>query len=214
MSRQPTDAFEPPLDPASLSDASHTHDLDAALHTTWALLSRGVADRRSPFHTPSVATVDAEGAPATRTVVLRAADPAQWMLRFHTDRRSGKFADLSAVPRIALLAYDVRGKIQVRATGLAKLHTDDEVAAAAWRNSRAQSRQCYTQEQAPGAELASPAEARFLGGEPDENGRANFAAVVVDVHALEWLFLRASGHRRARFERTADGAITARWLAP
>ena len=34
------------------------NDLDASLAHAWAMIGRGVADRRSAFHTPVVATVD------------------------------------------------------------------------------------------------------------------------------------------------------------
>lgn len=211
MSHDITEFADPP---SSVVGASHTDDLDAVLQSVWALLARGVADRRSPFHTPSVATLDRDGAPATRTVVLRGVDAKLWSLRFHTDRRSSKFASLSCDPRIAVLAYDARSKVQVRASGIAHLHTDDDVAEAAWRNSRPSSRQCYAQVRGPGTPVANPADAFPPQPENDTTGRENFAAVVVHVRALEWLYLQAGGHRRARFERKGAAASTACWLAP
>ena len=53
----------------------------------WLMLSRGVKDARAPFHTPTVATVDAHGQPHMRTIVLRSCDPEARRLRFHTDTR-------------------------------------------------------------------------------------------------------------------------------
>ena len=51
-------------------------DLDASLAHAWRLLTRGVNDRRSGFHTPAIVTVGLDGAPAMRTVVLRHVDEA------------------------------------------------------------------------------------------------------------------------------------------
>ena len=59
-------------------------NLEASLAEAWARLARGVKDRRSAFHTPVLASVGADGVPQVRTLVLRAADPVAWRLRFHT----------------------------------------------------------------------------------------------------------------------------------
>ena len=66
------------------------NNLDGSLAHAWAMIGRGVADRRSAFHTPVVATVDETGAPSQRVMVLRAADSAARTLRLHTDQRFGK----------------------------------------------------------------------------------------------------------------------------
>ena len=76
-------------------------DLDDVLAESFRLLARGVADRRSPFHTPTLASLNADGAPSLRTVVLRGFDPARRELRVHTDARSAKLAELAAEPRAA-----------------------------------------------------------------------------------------------------------------
>lgn len=193
-------------------------DLMATLHAAWAPLAAAVATRRGAFHTPTVAMISASGAPRLRTVVLRGCEPCAWSLRFHTDRRSSKFAELAANPAIALHAYSQSAKLQVRIDGIARLHCDDEVADLAWADSRPSSRECYAQGAAPGILLEAP--------EPDRNpaagplapltaARDNFCAVVVEVAALEWLYLRAAGHRRAKFCRDGiTGHMSGAWLAP
>ncbi|NBR79124.1 MAG: pyridoxamine 5'-phosphate oxidase, partial [Alphaproteobacteria bacterium] len=60
------------------------------------MLERGAADRRSAFHTPTVATIGLDGRPRLRTIVLRACDTANRSLRFHTDARSDKINELRA----------------------------------------------------------------------------------------------------------------------
>mgnify|MGYP003386194302 FL=1 len=189
-------------------------DLDAASAYGWALIARGVTDRKSAFHTPVVATLGLDGGPEVRTVVLRGADLERWAVRFHTDRRSGKVAALTASPRIAMHFYCARSKVQLRLNGVATLHSDDANAEIAWRNSRPMSRACYAQTQAPGAAVAEPALGAASDAQGEEFGRANFVAVEVAVQRFEWLYLAFGGHRRAEFVRDDQGLVTSRWLAP
>lgn len=186
-------------------------DLDATLAEVWRLLSRGVADRRSPFHTPAVATVAADGAPSVRTVVLRGVDPMLRAIRFHTDIRSRKFGEIASQPRVALLGYDPGHKIQLRLAGYATAHTGpaDQAAVAAWAATRDRSRVCYMQAVAPGEAMPAGAVA-----EPAlADGFQNFVAVTVEVDEIEWLYLAHPGHRRARFA-WPGGRLEATWLAP
>jgi hypothetical protein len=184
-------------------------DLAETLAEAFRLLARGVADRRHPFHTPTLATIGADGAPRARTLVLRGFDAATRTLRLHTDTRSGKFAELAAEPRCALHAYDAGAQIQLRLTGRATLHRSDVLADSAWAASRPFSRLCYAAPEPPGAPVAAPPPAPREG-----EGRANFAAIALAVGSLDWLWLDASGHRRARFTWHSDGAPQAEWLAP
>lgn len=181
-----------------------------ALAEAFRLLSRGVADRRSPFHTPTLATRAPDGAPDLRTVVLRGFDPATRLLRIHTDRRSAKAAAIAADPRTALHGYDAGAQVQIRIGGVATLHLDDAIAEAAWAASREMSRMCYATPHAPGAPVAEPPPA------PQDavSGRANFAAVTLRIDTLDWLLLAAAGHRRARFAWAPDGTLSASWVAP
>jgi hypothetical protein len=188
-------------------------DLAGSLAEAWALLVRGAADRRHPFHTPQVATIGEDGAPSVRTVVLRAVAPARRTLRFHTDARSRKARELAAEPRIALHAYHPGAKIQLRLSGVATLHRDDSVADESWRATRPFSRACYRLAAAPGMTAEDPYAALAEAGEGPEAGREAFVAVTVSVARMEFLFLAASGHRRALFD-WSGGALAARWLVP
>ena len=189
-------------------------DLDATFSEVWRLLAEGAAQGRSGFHLPTLATLGADGAPRMRVVVLRAADRADGSLRFHCDRRSDKAAEIQARPACALAAYDHGAKVQIRIEGRASLHTDDAVADAAWAGSRAMSRVCYGSEPAPGTAL----EAGGAYALPDEAaagtlGRPHFAAVVVRVERLDFLYLDRRGHRRAGWRRSEPG-WQGGWLAP
>lgn len=195
-------------------DARFYDDLDETLVEAWRLLEEGVTDRHSPCHTPSIATLDAEGLPSLRTVVLRAVDPPTRSLRFHTDARSSKVAEIEAQSRVALHAYHPLRKIQLRLTGLASLHREDDVARAAWEASRYFSRLCYGVAPGPGTAIAEAWDwQQGEDGSAEAASFAHFCAVVVQIDTLEWLYLAARGHRRARFDwRT--GALSETWLVP
>jgi pyridoxamine 5'-phosphate oxidase len=186
------------------------NDLMASHAEAWSILSRGAVDRRSAMHTVTVATVGLNGAPRIRTVVLRHVSVPDRTLRFHTDARSGKIAELRHNPQVQIAACDPGQKIQLRITGLATIHQRDEVAVAAWDRAQIKSRECYRQIEAPGTAASRPED---LTRPAEHDGVANFSAVRVAIEEIDWLYLAASGHRRARF-RWPDGALAATWLAP
>lgn len=185
-------------------------DLSVSLQEAFRLLANAVPDRRSPLHTPTLASLDDAGAPSLRTVVLRGFDAHGRMLRFHTDRRSDKAHGIARDPRVMMHFYDAALHIQIRVAGRAALHLDDAVADAAWAASRSSSRMCYAAPDAPSAIVAAPPAAP----QDSDIGRPHFAAVVIGFHRLEWLWLAAAGHQRARFIWDEAGKLTADWIAP
>jgi pyridoxamine 5'-phosphate oxidase len=188
---------------------AHADDLAAARAEAFALLARGVADRRHPFHTPTLATLGLDGAPRARTLVLRGFDAAGRTLRLHSDARSGKVGELSRDPRACLHLYDSGAQVQIRLEGRASVHREDGTAEAAWANSRPFSRMCYAIVPAPGTPVATPPPAP----RDEAGGRAHFAALTLTFARMEWLWLAAGGHRRARFTWTPEGE-EATWLVP
>jgi pyridoxamine 5'-phosphate oxidase len=201
MSRAPLPAFH--------------DDLDACFAELWRLLGEGTERGRSGFHLPALATLDAAGNPRLRTVVLRAADPQTGTLRFHCDRRSDKASEIARNGACALTAYDGGTAVQIRVEGRGTLHTEDALADAAWAAALPMSRVCYGT--APGPGTAIPAGGAYALPDADEAltlGRPHFAAVVVQVEALDFLYLDRRGHRRARWERDAPGPWQGRWLVP
>ena len=184
--------------------------LEDTLAEAFRLLSRGVADRRSAFHTPTLATIGAGGAPNLRTVVLRAFDPAARTLRIPTDRRSAKAGEIAADARAMIHGYDAGAQVQLRIAGDAVLHLDDAVADAAWAASREMSRMTYATPHAPGTPLPAPPEAP----RDSAGARPNFAALMLRITMLDCLTLTHAGHRRAHFAWDADGALASGWRAP
>jgi hypothetical protein len=144
--------------------------------------------------------------------VLRGCDRESATLRFHTDARAGKIAELEHDPRIGLHFYDPAQKIQVRIEGNARIHADDAVADAAWAGSRDFSRVCYGIAPGPGTPISAP-DAYAMPEEPEAvaQGREDFRAVVIAATTLEWLYLAHAGHRRAFYDLASGEG---RWLAP
>lgn len=189
-------------------------DLDGFRAEGWRCLADGVGHRHSPFHTPSLATVDAAGRPRLRTVVLRAAEAGAGALRFHCDRRSDKAREIAENGLAALHVYDGRAKLQLRVEGRARLHLDDALADAAWAAALTMSRVCYGVEPAPGTALARGDAYAMPDEDPDARlGRENFCAVVFTAERLDLLYLDRRGHRRAVFSREGEGWMGT-WVAP
>ncbi|MDE8349641.1 MAG: pyridoxamine 5'-phosphate oxidase family protein [Acidocella sp.] len=189
---------------------TRTDDLNDILADAFALFSRGVADRRSAFRTPTIASIGSDNTPRIRTMVLRRFDAMNRRLTLHTDQRAGKLADIMHTPNLALHVYDARAALQIRLAATAQVHIEDEVARAAWAASAPISRACYAIEAAPGTAVAAPPSAPS----DKESGFKNFAALVLRFHRLEWLWLHHSGHRRAAFTWGVDDALHATWLVP
>ena len=184
-------------------------NLDETLAEAFRLLARGVADRRSAFHTPTLATIAPEGAPSLRTLVLRGFDAPTRTLRLHTDARSSKVTELVRDPRAALHAYDAGAHIQLRLTGEATLCREGAAPDAAWARATPNSRLVYAQEMTPGTPVDNPEMPPFTG-----DARTHFATIALRFHSLEWLWLAASGHRRARFTWDGEVLTGAEWCAP
>jgi 3-hydroxyisobutyrate dehydrogenase len=180
-------------------------------------LIRAARDRKSPMHTPVVVTADVDA----RVMVLRAFDAQRWTLRLHTDARAPKAQVIAADPRMAVLFYDKGAKIQIRARGTGQILTEGPEVDAAWAAGTNFARRCYLGE-GPGAASDGPTSglpAEFEGVEPDDAqllpARENFALLRITIKFVDWLYLAHTGHVRAQFTRSDDGAEwSGRWVAP
>ena len=98
-------------------------DLPLSLIEAQRLIEPGATDRRSEAHCPSVATLDANGLPNQRVMILRHVDWAARKLRFHTDARSTKTITLSERNAASVLFYLPAAKIQLRLNGTISMAT-------------------------------------------------------------------------------------------
>ncbi|MCY7348052.1 MAG: pyridoxamine 5'-phosphate oxidase family protein [Pyrinomonadaceae bacterium] len=192
------------------------------LSKIFAMLTRGTADRKSPLHTPTVATKGADGSPQVRVVVFRKFLTAERSLIFHTDLRSPKITELRADSRVSWLFYDPSEKIQFRIKSEATIHADenDALKLKQWQATRAFGRRCYMGE-APSRiafEATSGMPAEIENREPtieeSEIGFPNFAVIAAKITSIDCLELYASGHRRSFFAWNQNDELKTDWLTP
>ena len=198
------------------------NDLSLSLVEARRLIEPGATDRRSESHCPSVATLDANGLPSQRVMILRHVDWVARKLRFHTDARSTKTLTVSERNGASVLFYLPQAKIQLRLTGTMAITTTGEEIDRAWDAATLFARRAYMATSAPGTVVEQPMSglpAFIEGRQPtDEDiapARENFALLHVLFDTVEWLYLANSGHRRARWRW--DGGTSCWegcWLVP
>jgi hypothetical protein len=197
-------------------------DHDEIIAHIWQQLRRGANDRRHGFHTLTVANALPDGGVTQRVMVLREADTNARLLRFHTDMRAAKCDMIGNESPISLLAYDAKGKTQLRIKAYGRIEQNSECADAAWQKTAPFSRRCYLANPAPGTVSQSPISglpSDLEGVEPtierSEEGRKNFALLMTEIYEIEWLYLAHTGHRRAVFTYAAETeSWSGKWLVP
>ena len=183
----------------------------------WDRLFIGATKSRDSFHTPCVATIN-QGDVSIRTVVLRKAIPSTKELRFHTDIRSRKWAELEQNNSISALFYDASARIQLRVKGKAILHVNNEITSEAWQKTTLSSRKCYLTAFSPSSftesstsGLAEDIEQENFNLLESEVGQKNFGIVSIKVESIDWLWLNHAGHRRAFFDYKNGSS---HWMIP
>jgi pyridoxamine 5'-phosphate oxidase len=182
--------------------------LPEILTAVWQTLSRASHDKHHTWRTPALATVGPLGADA-RTVVLREVDTQTQELRFFSDSRAEKIAQLQAQPQALLLMWSPQISWQLRLRAKITVQTEGLAVSSRWARLRlSPAAQDYLAPLAPGSLCQTP------GGSPEpatqiSEQRHYFALLTAQVLAIDWLELHASGHRRAMFDEQG-----ARWLVP
>ena len=196
---------------------SYYEDFSEIKKKIWSLLDNAVKDRSSPFRIPVFACGnqnDIDG----RIVVLRKSDQTNNLIQFHSDIRSDKIEKLKKNPKAAMLFYDKDEKIQVRLKIECVVNHNNEITKESWLKTQHISRKCYLVDNGPGSESASPTSGlkpeldnfEFT-MEQSEKGYKNFTVIQCKIKLIEWLYLAAKGHRRARFDLETKKDT---WLVP
>ncbi|MBC8143526.1 MAG: pyridoxamine 5'-phosphate oxidase family protein [Armatimonadetes bacterium] len=184
----------------------------AEYERAWRELAEGVVNRKHGFHTFTLATVGADGFPTARTVVLREADAATRILRFHGDARSPKFDELRGRPQVCALFYGETERFQVRVSGTATVHHGDDLCRTIWDAMQPISRETYRTPFAPTSPREESDSDAALLALPD--AFQHFAVCRIAVTTLEWLALSRGINPRARHDFDTDGAMRTHFLHP
>jgi len=183
----------------------------------WSMLDDAVKNRSSQFRIPTFIcghNNDIDG----RIVVLRKSDQQNNLVQFHSDIRSDKIELLKNNSNAALLFYDKDEKIQVRLKVNCIINHENEITKNSWEKTQHISRKCYLVDNGPGTESNVPTS----GLKPDldnfdytkeqsEEGYKNFTVIQCKIKSIEWLYLAAKGHRRAKFDLETNKNA---WLVP
>jgi pyridoxamine 5'-phosphate oxidase len=198
-----------------------TIDLAALGELIWSQLSQGASILESPWRSAVLTTFTAVPEDyATRLVILRQVNRADRTLTCYSDYRTPKVRHLCSNGNVQWLFYDPAANVQIRARGQARIHHQDDVARAAWSKTPPSNKINYCAVAAPGTELVEPGNGPPLDwaeqGSADEKveiGFSNFAVLVAEIDAFDWLRVQPTGNRRARFKW--DGlSYKANWLVP
>jgi pyridoxamine 5'-phosphate oxidase len=196
------------------------NDLPLTLLEIQHILEHGVSDRSTAAHHPVVATIDPDGQPSQRVMILRECNWGSSTLRFHTDARSDKISQLQLKDDTSVLIYDKAAKLQIRLVGKTFFGTE-AAAAAAWEASTEFARRCYMAQASPGSTANAPTSGLpswIEGKKPTEellvSAQENFTALYFEYSSIDWLYLANSGHRRAKFVRGTSDAWQGHWLIP
>ena len=183
----------------------------------WSLLDDAITNRTSPFRIPVFicgGQDDFDG----RIVVLRKSDETNNLVQYHSDIRSNKIAKLKGNKNAAMLFYDKEEKIQVRLKVECTVNHDNDITKQSWLKTGHMSRKCYLVDNGPGtlSEIPTSGLKPELDNfeftmEQSEVGYKNFTVIQCMIKSIEWLYLAAKGHRRAKFDLENNKDT---WLIP
>ena len=196
---------------------AYYEDINQIKKKIWLMLNDAVKNRNPQFRIPTFICGDGSNIDG-RIVVLRKSDEKNNLVQFHSDIRSDKIEILKKNSSAALLFYDKEEKIQVRLKVECTINHNNEITKESWSKTGHISRKCYLVDNGPGTE--SPAPTSGLKPELDnfeftmeqsEEGYKNFTVIQCKIKNIEWLYLAAKGHRRARFDLENNKE---NWLVP
>jgi pyridoxamine 5'-phosphate oxidase len=183
----------------------------------WSMLDDAVSNRSSQFRIPTFICGDQSDFDG-RIVVLRKSDKKNNMIQFHSDIRSDKIKKLKKNSKASMLFYDKEEKIQIRLKVECTVNYDNDITKESWLKTGHMSRKCYLVDSGPGTESNSPTSGlkteldnfEFT-MEQSEVGYKNFTVIQCKIKIIEWLYLAAKGHRRAKFDLESNKD---NWLVP
>ena len=183
----------------------------------WSMLDDAVANRASSFRIPVFMCAHQDEIDG-RIVVLRKSDRVNNLLQFHTDFRSPKVDILKKNKKASLLFYDKEEKIQLRVKVDCEINNQNSTTEESWKKTQHISRRCYLTDSPPGTTSDNPTSGMIskledfdYTMEQSEEGYKNFTVIKCEIRSIEWLYLAAKGHRRAKFDLETNKIA---WLVP
>ena len=196
---------------------AYYEDLAEIQNKYWSMLDDAVSNRSSSFRIPVFMSSDNNEIDG-RIVVLRKSDRENNLLQFHTDLRSPKVNILKNNNNASLLFYDKEEKIQLRVKVECEINNQNSVTETSWKKTQHISRRCYLTDSPPGTISENPTSGMIskledfdYTMEQSEDGYKNFTVIKCYIKSIEWLYLAAKGHRRAKFDFKTNINT---WLVP
>jgi 3-hydroxyisobutyrate dehydrogenase len=196
---------------------AYYESLEEIKNKYWSMLDDAVTNRSSPFRIPVFMCTHQDEIDG-RIVVLRKSDRANNLLQFHTDFRSPKVNILKKNNKASLLFYDKEEKIQLRVKVDCEINNQNSTTEESWKKTQHISRRCYLTDSPPGTASDNPTSGMIskledfdYTMEQSEEGYKNFTVIKCKIKSIEWLYLAAKGHRRAKFDLEANKNA---WLVP
>ena len=185
---------------------AYYEDFNEIKKKIWLMLDDAISNRASQFRIPTFICGDQSDFDG-RIVVLRKSDQHNNTVQFHSDIRSDKIEKLKKNPKAAMLFYDKEEKIQVRLKIECVVNHNNDITEESWSKTQHISRKCYLVDNGPGSESEIPTSGlkpeldNFdYTKEQSEEGYKNFTVIQCKIKFIEWLYLAAKVHRRARFD--------------
>ena len=196
---------------------AYYEDLVEIQNKYWSMLDDAVTNRGSPFRIPVFMCAQQDQIDG-RIVVLRKSDRENSLLQFHTDFRSPKVDILKKNNKASLLFYDKEEKIQLRVKIECEVNNQNSTTKESWKKTQHISRRCYLTDNPPGTNSDNPTSGMIskledfdYTMEQSEEGYKNFTVIKCNIKSIEWLYLAAKGHRRAKFDLENNSKA---WLVP
>ena len=185
---------------------AYYENLEEIQNKYWSMLDDAVTNRGSPFRIPVFICAHHDEVDG-RIVVLRKSDRSNNLLQFHTDLRSPKVDVLKKNNKASLLFYDKEEKIQLRVKVECEINNQNSTTEVSWKKTQHISRRCYLTDNPPGTSSENPTSGMIskledfdYTMEQSEDGYKNFTVIKCNIKSIEWLYLAAKGHRRAKFD--------------
>ena len=196
---------------------AYYEDFNEIKKKIWHMLDDAVKNRSSQFRIPTFICGNGDNLDG-RIIVLRKSDQSNNLVQFHSDIRSDKIEVLKKNPNAAMLFYDKEEKIQVRLKVNCVINYNNQITKISWDKTQHISRKCYLVDNGPGTVSDFPTSGlkpeldNFeYTMEQSEEGYKNFTVIQCKIKSIEWLYLAAKGHRRAKFDLENDKE---HWLVP